>query len=162
MKNMLARAAAIAMLLVCFTAPASADSAGIQAPRVSNMTVTEFLAFHHKLAAKLDSRPYEHVDNEQRREVADAQGDIKRLLEGKSSMDELTEAERASLFNAHERVVAVMNDAELDRMICKREQKIGSHRGELVCRTQRQIRDEREAYRRNNQRTRTCLPGVGC
>lgn len=162
MKHAIARLAAAAVLLIAFGGSALADSTGISAPRVKNMTVQEFTAFHAKLSDKLDTKAYAHVDNEQRRRFDAAQADIRSLLDGKASMAELTEDQRASLFNAHERVVAVMNDAELDRMICKRVQKIGSHRGELQCRTQRQIRDERESYQANKRRTRVCSGGLGC
>ena len=146
-------------LLVALSMPALAD--GIDAPRVSNMTPKEFLAFHAKVDKKLESKSYEHVDNEQRRNIEEAQDQIESVLTGKSSMDQLSDDERLKLFNAHEHVVAIMNDAELDRRICKREKKIGSHRGELVCHTQRQLDEERQLNRNRMQRTRICQ-GLGC
>jgi hypothetical protein len=160
MKPVLKRLLAAVVLAVAFAVPAMAD--GIDAPKVSNMTPKEFLKFHNDVARKLESKSYEHVDNERRRDVASAQAEIKSVLNGKRSMDELSDAQRIELFNAHEHVVSILNDAELDRRICKRETKIGSHRGELVCTTKRAMQ-ARNADKANFRRTRACSPGsVGC
>ncbi|HET9485367.1 MAG TPA: hypothetical protein VFO79_15505 [Xanthomonadales bacterium] len=161
MKLVLKRLLAASVLAVAlFSTTATAD--GIDAPKVSNMTPKEFLAYHADVAKKLDSRSYEHVDNEQRRDVASAQAEIKSVLDGKRSMDELTDAQRIELFNAHEHVVSILNDAELDRRICKRVKKIGSNRGELVCTTKRAMQ-ARNADKTQFRRTRACTPGsYGC
>jgi hypothetical protein len=153
--DVLKRLLAASTLLVAF-------SPGIDAPKVSNMTPREFLSYHASIARKLETKGFAHVDNEQRRDVAKAQAEIESVLDGKRSMDELSDAERLELFNAHEHVIAIMNDAELDRLICKREKKVGSHRGELVCHTKRQLQEAR-ADKAQFRRTRTCTPGqAGC
>lgn len=160
MKPVLKRLLAAMVLAVAFATPVTAD--GIDAPKVSNMTPKEFLRYHSDVARKLESKSYEHVDNERRRDVASAQAEIRSVLDGKTTMDELTDAERIGLFNAHEHVVSILNDAELDRRICKRETKIGSHRGELVCTTKRAMQ-ARNADKAGFRRTRACNPGsVGC
>ena len=160
MKPVLKRLLAALVFAVAFSTPALAD--GIDAPKVSNMTPKEFISYHATVAKKLETKSFEHVDNEQRRDVASAQAEIKSVLDGKSSMEELSDAERIELFNAHEHVVSILNDAELDRRICKRVKKIGSNRGELVCTTKRAMQAN-NVDKAQMRRTRNCSPGqAGC
>ena len=161
MKLMLMRLLAASALLFAFAAPAFAG--GIGAPKVSNMTPKQFLSYHSDVARKLGTKSFEHVDNRQRRDVEKAQSEIRTVLKGKKSMQELNDAQRLKLFNAHEHVVSILDDAELDRRICKRQSKIGSRLGELVCTTKRQMEDAKNADKGGMRRTRTCETGsLGC
>jgi hypothetical protein len=139
---------------------AASQDAGA-APHVRDMTAKEFLAYHDRLDRDLDKKQFDYVTSANRAKIEREQGVIRKTLEGHATLDELDESARTKVFNAHESVVAIMNDAELDKVTCKREHKPGSHMGRSVCTSARERRESSEAARETISRNRTCT-GADC
>jgi hypothetical protein len=142
-------------------AVATAATATVATPKLQNMTAQEFLDYHASLQRDLQSRKFEHVSNRDRLAIEAAQGEIRAALAGQADMQALTPEARVAVFNAHEKVVAIMNDANLDRVTCKREHQLGSHRPRTVCFTERELRDMMERNRNERMRAGGC-EGPGC
>lgn len=156
------RVLVVLLLAVLFATPVlAADKAG-GAPVLNNMSVQDFLKFHSDLAKKLDRKEYNRVSDKDRDIIANAQATIRQTLAGKSSMDQLSQIDRVTVFNAHERVVAAWDEAEDQRLVCKRVTKIGSHRPETVCKTVAEQEAERTDVRRENMRVRRCVGSEAC
>jgi hypothetical protein len=125
---------------------------------LTNVDVDGMLAYHAELAEVLRTRDYKHISMRDRQEIDRAQSLIRSRLEGKSTMSELTEAGRLDVFNAHEHVVALVEEAEDDRLVCDRRKVAGSHTMQTVCdnasnveRSRRKLALE-EVYRKNINR----------
>jgi len=73
-----------------------------------------------------------------------AQEKIFRLLDGKQTVEHLNMHQKVELFNALEEVKAVLNDNEQDRLICRREHKVGTTIRETRCATVAQRKDLEE------------------
>ncbi len=157
------RSLALSLVLLFATSAAFADSSsdGKVAPVLQNMSVQEFLAFHNTLDKKLDTRDYNHVSNADREAIAKAQAEIRETLNGHTDIKELDDAARLRVFNAHERVVALWDDAEDNRTICERRKKVGSHRPELVCTTVAERRNARDAAKTMRLAPNTCDGNCG-
>jgi hypothetical protein len=158
------RFATIAVLALATLAIAPVGQAASQGNktvslRVENMNREQFLAYHSKLARDLETRKYEHVSNSSRDKIAESQAKIRQTLEGKASLEQLDSDERVRLFNAHEHVIAVLNDSELDRVVCKRQHQLGSHRPKLQCQTVREQQEIAAQQKLNNLKTRNCGSG---
>ncbi len=87
---------------------------------------------------------YRDMKDGDRQALLSEQDKVLALLEGKARSTELSTPEQLQLFNSLERISAIVNQAEDDRMVCRRERTTGSHRVQNVCRTVAQMRAEQE------------------
>jgi hypothetical protein len=151
----------LAALLLAATLPALADSTASKAPTVSNMSVQQFLAYHDDVARRAKTKDFEGLSRGERDQLAAAQGEIRQALAGKASMTDLDDPAKLVVFNAHEKVLALVTKAEDERLVCKQQKRIGSNRRTLECRTVAQLREERERAQDSRMRNRTCDPSLG-
>ena len=100
-------------LALAAAAPAFAASQGSgAAPHVANMTAQELLAYQDRIDRDLDKKQFDYVNSANRAKIEREQDVIRNTLAGHENLDELDENARMKVFNAHENVVAIMNDAE--------------------------------------------------
>jgi Skp family chaperone for outer membrane proteins len=149
-----------ALLLLAIAMPAAADLRKAEELAVSNMTVKEFLEWHAEVARRAGTQEFEALTKDQRASLAAAQSELRDILEGRATMAELDVDAKLRVFNAHERVLALITQAEDDRLVCEQKKRLGSHRHQLVCRTARQLREDRDNTQNELRRTRTCNPGL--
>lgn len=152
----------LALILLLAAGGAHADLVTAKALEVQNMSVEEFLDWHAGVAKRATTKEFDALSRTEREQLAAAQAEIRGALDGKTSMAELDDAGRISVFNAHEKVLVLVNKAEDERLICTQKKRLGSHRHQLECRTVAQIRESREGGQRELLRTRTCDPSTGC
>jgi len=81
-------------------------------------------------------------------ELLAKQDSLLRLLGDKQDPAELSESQRTEAFNTLEWIEAAINDEHDERMVCTRERATGSNRVVRVCKTQRQIEEDRLRARR--------------
>jgi hypothetical protein len=141
--------------------PAYAASQGSGATAAADMTAKDLLAYHDRLERNLDSKQYDYVNASNRARIAREQGAIRKSLSGHASLDELDAAARAKVMQSHESVLAIMDDAELDKVTCRREHKMGSRMGRTVCTSARERRQQADMARETITRNRTCM-GAEC
>jgi len=153
--------ATILALALAFAAPALAASQGNVVAPQTDMTVKEFLAYHDKLERNLGSKQYDYVNASNRARIAREQDTIRRSLAGHQSLGELDAATRTKVSASHENVLAIMDDAELDKVTCKREHKMGSRMGRTVCTSERQRQETMASGQDAIRRNRTCT-GAAC
>ena len=89
-----------------------------------------------------DTKP-EDQDN-----VRKALGRMAALLEGKSSLEDLTEKEKVALLNDQEQVNALLTGNEKDQLVCTRRELPGTHRHESVCETKYEAQMRKEESRK--------------
>ncbi len=118
-------------------------------PRLSNMPAEQFLRWHDEVDRKLRTTRYEHISVADLAEVDREQARIRRLVGSHASMDELSGDDQLAVFNAHERVVAILEDAEDDRVICRLRFIVGSHLPVSVCSTVGELRAASRALGRD-------------
>lgn len=152
----------LALLSASAFAASKPDSA--QAPAVATMTPPQMLAWHDKLAQDLRGREYEYVNAAHLAEISNAQAEIQRLLEGKSSIDQLDPAQRKALDAANAEVLAALGDAKLDKKICRQQHAIGSRVPKLVCQSERERRELAERNKLDRLQSGACTEGsrVSC
>ena len=99
---------------------------------------------------------YSEISQQNMRDVRGALERISVVLEEEGSVDKLSEAEKAAVFNDQELVNTLLTQASEDsRVICRREKKVGSHRTTTQCATvaeRRRISEETTKALRENQR----------
>ena len=93
------------------------------------------------------SKDYRGLNEAQRTELLSRQDSLLRMLEGKETSADLTQEQQIRAFNDLEWIEAALNNAEGDRMVCRRERTLGSNRITRVCRTAAQMELEREQAR---------------
>lgn len=102
---------------------------------------------------------YKKMPASKRQEILRKQDELLRMLEGKETPEDLSEAQRIATFNSLEWIEAAINNEDDERMICRRERTIGSNRVTRTCRTEAQMATERERAReeldRNDRQMRT-------
>lgn len=87
---------------------------------------------------------YKDIDAEARLDLLDKQETVMRLLEGRKSTSELSPPDQVTLVNTLGMIAAIVEKAEDERMVCRREKMMGSNRPETICKTVAQLRRERE------------------
>ena len=82
------------------------------------------------------------------------------LIGTHESLEELSDVDQVSVFNAHERVIAIVENAENDRVVCKRQKVVGSHRPVNVCNTVGELKRARDELAKDEiLRQRRCAGG---
>lgn len=152
--------ALLVVFLLALAAPAAADLRRADDLVVANMGVAEFLDWHAEVARRARTNEFNALTKDQLAELAAAQAELRTILEGRANMGELDVDAKLRVFNAHEIVLALVTQAEDDRLVCKQEKRLGSHRHQLVCRTAKQLREERGNTQNELRRTRTCNPTI--
>lgn len=106
---------------------------------------------------------YRGLSEAKQEEVLDRSGRLLRVIDGKQSPEELTEAERMQAFNTLEWIEATLNKEDDERMVCSYQKTIGSNRKTRVCKTAAQLEREREEARERMSKPGVCAPGTpGC
>ena len=148
------------VLAVGATTTVAADNAGT--PKLTNMSAAEFLDYHAELAKQLKTKKYEHINNSSLDDIALEQSKIRSLIGTHKSLDELSDVDQVSVFNAHERVIAIVENAENDRVICKRQKVVGSHRPVNVCNTVGELKRAREELAKDEIMRKSRCSGGNC
>ena len=73
--------------------------------------------------------------------------EIEQLLEGRSSIDELSEDDKIRLINAQEHANSILTANDGERIVCERVKPIYSHIGQVLCVTRAQRNNMRDAGR---------------
>jgi hypothetical protein len=124
-------------LVACGVLLAGLSGACLAADVAPATTVPEILQMQHALRAKLESPKgeYSRFDNDAIRKMELAQDQIFQMLNGVTSLDQLSEVQKVDLSNALDQVKATLLSQEGNRMICHVEPKLGSHLTERRCET---------------------------
>ena len=100
---------------------------------------------------------YKDLPDAKKRELLSKQDRVLSLIGNRSRTTELNEYQQIELFNNLEAIQAIINSAEDDRMICRRERPTGTNRPQTICKTVAQRRAERESIERDTgRRTLEC------
>jgi hypothetical protein len=113
------------------------------------LEVSSIVSQQQEIRAGLMARSgrYKNMTETKRDELLSKQERLLAMLDGKQTSADLTDDEKIEAFNMLEWIEAAINNAEDERMICKRERTIGSQRVTQTCRTQAQMRADRERAR---------------
>ena len=90
---------------------------------------------------------YKDVPQETRNELLQRQQRLLQMIGDRHDPSQLSKAERLEAFNTLEWIEAAVNNESDKRMECSRERRTGSMRTVTVCKTQRQMAEERERAR---------------
>lgn len=94
---------------------------------------------------------YQDMPAATRKELLARQDTLFKLLDGKTTTDDLNLSERTDAFNALEWINATVTGNEDERLVCRREKPVGSNMAVRVCKTVAQMRKDREAAREGRQ-----------
>jgi len=92
-----------------------------------------------------------------------ARDKIAELLEGHENAMELQPEERIELYNAQERIVAMIRNDDKGRMVCKKEIRLGSRFPATECLSVAQREEKSRSSRSgiNDTMRNVCIPGEG-
>lgn len=96
-------------------------------------TVPEFLEYLAEVREATEAGEPRKLSRREQRLFDSADRDIRSLLEGKSSIDELSEEEAVALYNSQEQIQGVLLGAEDTRAICRRQSQAGTHFRQTRC-----------------------------
>ncbi|MGY0800043.1 hypothetical protein ACW7G0_13445 [Lysobacter sp. A286] len=117
-----------------------------------------------EIRANVDANrpPYDDMSQRERERLVRRQGDLLHLIEGKASLLDLDEKGRTEAINSLEWIRAEIHNAEEDRLVCKRETRVGTHLKERVCRTVAERRKDLEDSRKLWGNGNPCSNSKGC
>jgi hypothetical protein len=95
---------------------------------------------------------YKDMPDSTRVELLSKQAELLTMLEGKRTAADLSEEQQMQAFNTLEWIEAAINNADDERVICRREKVLGSTRTTRVCRTAEYERRAREKARESMER----------
>jgi len=149
---------AIAMALAFSTAHAGDSQILI------NTNAQEIIAQQQQIRADAEAGQgrYRDMDAPTMKQLREHQDVVLGLLEGHERSTELSREDQMTVFNSLEAISAILNRAEDDRMICRRERSVGSRFATEVCRTVAERRaDSKEARDKMLERGQLCA-GPSC
>lgn len=138
-----------AALLLASTAAAASDVAPRPPLAISAITAQQ-KQIHDDVIAQRGR--YKDMPASTRSELLSKQAEVLAMIEGKTHSTDLSQEQQVQVFNRLEWIEAAINNAEDERMVCKRERTIGSTRLVRVCRTVAKEREAREAARKSLDR----------
>ncbi|WP_149195210.1 hypothetical protein [Luteimonas suaedae] len=134
------------LMAVGFAAVLASAGALAEQPVLVNTDAKSIIAQQEEIRAEAVARKGRYKDMDERtiRDLLAKQDKVMDLLDGKEHSTELSKIDQTTLFNSLESIEAIVNKAEDERMVCRRERTTGSHRTQNVCKTVAQLRTERE------------------
>ncbi len=128
----------------------AADNSAATGTADQPQTVSEILTFQRNLRERLDKPygEYSRFSESSLSHMKRAQDKVFAMLQGVSSLDQLTPNQKTDLSNSLDEIKATLLANEGNRQICHRERKTGSNMIALRCET---VAD-REAHARESQR----------
>lgn len=115
-----------------------------------------FMAFHRDLGAQAREGRLTGIDRTTERRLEELQRLLAGAVGGQTRFDALGQRDQLTVFNTHERVVALLNGDESSRMECRRERAPGSRRSYIECASL----GDRDVQRRLNQESLAALKRV--
>ena len=141
------KAAAVAVMTATFgLLPMALSAATPPRGKVETSEIPAIIANMDEIRGELSTRGSDlaKLPAAKRRELEHQQSIVYGLLNGRSHVDELTLDQRIRVNNALEGIHAIMVQAPEERVICRRERTVGSHRQVTSCRTAAQREADRE------------------
>jgi hypothetical protein len=91
---------------------------------------------------------YKDMSQKTRDELLEKQAALLKMIGGRGDPADLSQEQRLQALNTLEWIEAAVNSEEDQRMVCARERRTGSMRITKVCKTQRQIDEDRDPAHR--------------
>ena len=110
-------------------------------------SIDEFLAHQDYIRAGIQDGSYGDIRAEEIELVIERQAELRAVLAGVESVDDLSEEDKIRIWNAQNAINGVLTRSLADTPICRREAVLGSHRQRTVCLTPRQSEKLREDSR---------------
>ncbi|MGH8077536.1 MAG: hypothetical protein ACREPE_09465 [Lysobacter sp.] len=131
----------LGMAMVASAASASQPTTPLQTETIRSQQA--------KIKAEVEARAgaFKDVPASTRGQLLSQQALVLGLIEGKKTTDELDAAKQSELFAALESIDAMVTKANDERRVCELRKTLGSNQKERICRTAKQVREEREAAR---------------
>jgi len=145
------------LALACAASPALASKAEHKDLSFDPVVFTEQRqALEREIAT---GERYRSIAQSDRRQVLDALQRMQNNLQGKTSLSQLNEKERLSVFNDQELINNLLTQAAADsRLVCTSETPVGTRLPKRTCKTVGERRAEREAARDTLQQGGARLP----
>jgi len=115
-----------------------------------------FMAFHRDLGTQAREGRLTGIDRATELRLLELQRILAGAIGGAARFDDLGQRDQLTVFNTHERVVALLNGEESARMECRREQAPGSRRSFIECASL----GDRDVQRTLNQESLAALKRV--
>lgn len=157
------RALLLAFALTASFAAAATDTPAASPAPVVIKDIPKFIAHQQALREDMQNgKKFSHVDAESKRHLYAAQDQLFGVLKNKKSIDELNNEELVSVYNAENEIAAILQNAEYDRPICERSERLGSHFNETKCLSKRQREQLRQETRTRMLDPQTCQDRQTC
>lgn len=142
MRILLSTAFVAAMLLSC---PTFAEDAIVIDSTPDQIRASQSA---QRQAIERKSANYSHFTDAERKAIFAKQDEVSTLIQGKTTIDELSPNDKIALANGLEAVRALVARAEDGRLICERIKPLGSNRPQNKCMSVGERRRLREAAQR--------------
>ena len=96
-------------------------------------TAPEYLEYLAELRGGFEEGVPRSLSKREQRMFDEADQNIRSLLAGKDSIDDLPNEQAVSLYSSQEQIKAILSGAEDNRVICRREARAGTHFRETRC-----------------------------
>lgn len=116
-----------------------------QAANEAQASPAEFIAYLDEVRGELKEGKPKPLSRREQGLFDRADRDIRGILAGVESVDELDQDQSAALFNAQEQIKAILTGAEDEQVICRNESRIGSHFRERRCVSVATRREQQDA-----------------
>lgn len=146
--------------MLLFVLVVLAFSGVAQAGNDKGQRIPDIISRQQQIRAEAESqtRGWDNIPLEKRRELIRAQDELMPLIEGKETLADLAPADREEAARKLERIDALALEAENERMVCMRERLTGTHRTQTVCRTigdMKRWREQAKDFMRQGQQSAT-------
>jgi hypothetical protein len=134
--------------------------AGAESEDKPMLDVAAFLDTQEEIAAQASGGDFGFMKPSEMRELKTAQSVLHRHLSGVSSIEELDDEAKVAVYNAQQKVNAIITQDRSEEVRCERVQRTGSRFSDTRCYTAEQLAEQRKAAERL-QRSAISIPCGG-
>lgn len=152
---------ALALATGLGTAVANPEAAPVwfrvaKVPAPADGDLSAFMAFHRDLGARVREGKLSGIDRRTERRLEELERILASTIGDATRFEALPLRDQLTVFNTHERIVALLNGDESARMECRRERPVGSRRSYIECASF----GDRDVQRRLNQESLAALKRI--
>lgn len=141
----------LALLAAGFFAPGAIAGTNAAQPLELGAVVSQQTQIREQVLA--GEGRYKDMPEKTRNELLERQAALLKMIGDKRDPSELSQEQRLQAFNTLEWIESAINDEPDERVVCTRQRRTGSMRVTTVCKTHRQIDEDRERAQRQMQGT---------
>lgn len=124
-----------------------ANDASVDLAEMEVVSPEHFLVYLNELEITLEQGKPRQLDEQEAAKVNRLSNELRSMLAGVDNIKTMSIDDQHEVFNATQELWATIHEVEPDRVVCRRQHRVGTHMKQTNCQTVTQARNDRNRWR---------------